>query len=248
MFICPRCNAQNQNGVRFCSNCGIAFTYAPPTQQQPIKRKNSISVPLIVIGCVLGMCVFCGIIGKLSGNKSQQNTSQPQTVASTPAPTAAPPLAFAEIKTKSERLLSISQENYETVNLDEFETVIKPLREMPKDSRDYKPAQALLKKLIDKSSVVAAERIVLGEKPAQSGWDGDVLPVKQYLRATLNDYDSSEFVEWSPVTKVYVGKEPYWGVRLKLRAKNGFGGLILRDTFYFIRNNKVVISKGLGAD
>jgi hypothetical protein len=46
---------------------------------------------------------------------------------------------------------------------------------------------------------------------------------------------------------VYIGKEPYWGVRLKLRAKNAFGAYILRDTYYFMRNNKVVKSEGLGA-
>ena len=91
-----------------------------------------------------------------------------------------------------------------------------------------------------------AERLVMGPKPHSSEWDGGVQPVKDYLKAVLNDYDSSEFVEWSPVVKTYVGKEPYWTVRLRLRAKNAFGALILRDTYYYIRNNQVVMSKGLG--
>lgn len=66
-----------------------------------------------------------------------------------------------------------------------------------------------------------------------------------YLRDNLNDYDSSEFVEWSPVAKLEVKGEPYWVVRLKLRAKNAFGGYVLKNTFYFIRQNKVVSAEGL---
>lgn len=121
-----------------------------------------------------------------------------------------------------------------------------PIQNIPKDSKDYRAGQALHKRLIDKSSIVAAERIVLGPKPKNSEWDGSVQPVKDYLKANLNDYDSSEFVEWSPVVKTYRGKEPYWVVRLKLRAKNAFGAYILRDTYYFIQMNQVVDTEGLG--
>jgi hypothetical protein len=87
--------------------------------------------------------------------------------------------------------------------------------------------------------------MVLGPKPKNSEWDGRVDPVVEYLKNNLNDYDSSEFVEWSPVTKLEVKGEPFWVVRLKLRAKNAFGGYILKNTFYFIRQNRVVIAEGL---
>ncbi len=95
-------------------------------------------------------------------------------------------------------------------------------------------------------AVVGAERIVMGPKPMQIGSGGGVSQVKDYLSSVLNDYENSEFVEWLPISKVYVGKEPYWGVGLRLRAKNRFGALVLRDTYYYIRNNQVVKSKGLG--
>lgn len=85
----------------------------------------------------------------------------------------------------------------------------------------------------------------MGPKPKNSEWDGRVDAVVKYLRRNLNDYDSSEFVEWSPVTKLKVKGEPFWVVRLKLRAKNAFGGYILKDTFYFIRQNEVVAAEGL---
>jgi hypothetical protein len=89
---------------------------------------------------------------------------------------------------------------------------------------------------------------IIGIKPHQSSLNGEVLAVTRYLRENLNDYDSSEFVEWSPVTKVDIDNQKYWGVRLKLRAKNAFGAYILRDTYYFIRNDKVIFSRGLNGE
>jgi hypothetical protein len=89
---------------------------------------------------------------------------------------------------------------------------------------------------------------IIGEKPFQSSWDNEVLCVKRYLRDTLNDYDSSEFLEWSEVGKIQVEGEKYWGVRLKLRAKNAFGGYIVKNTSYLIRHDKVVLALGLNAD
>lgn len=144
--------------------------------------------------------------------------------------------------------MAINQSEYEDVELKEFDAALKALREIPAISKDYKTAQALQKKLIAKVAVVGAERIILGPKPMQIGPGGGVTPVKDYLSEVLNDYDNSEFVEWFPVSKVYIGKEPYWGVGLRLRAKNGFGALILRDTYYYMRNNQVVKSKGLGVN
>lgn len=196
------------------------------------------------------MCGFCGLIGAITSlvNKpesaSVQNGSDTN-VKVTATPTPSVPRTFAELKKESERLLAFNRDDYESVELKDFDAVMKPLSEMPKDSKDYKAAQSLHKKLVEKVANIGAERILLGPKPMQSGWDGDVLPVKQYLREVLNDYDSSEFVEWSPVSKIYQGKEPYWGVRLRLRAKNGFGAYIVRDTYYYIRHNQVVKSTGL---
>jgi hypothetical protein len=207
-------------------------------------NQNNLNLVLITLILLVIGCACPNNSNNNSRNTTQVNSSPVNTVPATPAP----PPTFAELKTKGEKLLTIKKEDHESAVLTEFDEVMTPLREIPKDSKDYKAAQDLNKKLIDKSSIIAAERVVMGEKPAQSSFDGDVGPVKEYLKEALNDYDSSEFVEWSPVTKVYLGKEPYWGVRLKLRAKNAFGAYILRDTYYFMRNNKVVKSQGLGAN
>lgn len=192
---------------------------------------------------------MCGIIGSLNDKKKdnpQTDVALTNVQQAPPAQVAVtPPPSFADLKAKVPALLNFKKDEYVQADLKQFDDAMTPLRAIPKEDKNYKEAQTLVKKLIDKSSVIGAEIVVLGEKPMQSGWDGDVLPVKQYLRKALNDYDSSEFVEWSPVSKVYIGKEPYWGVRLKLRAKNAFGAYIVRDTYYFIRNNQVVQTKGL---
>lgn len=199
---------------------------------------------LLIFGVLISSAIRDKREAKIAAAEPAKKAQEPP-VPIIPA-TPVPPPTMAELTAKAQPFLSLSRDSYESADPNEFDAVMVPLRDIPKESKDYKAAQALNKKLIDKSSVVFAERIVLGPKPINSEWDGGVQPVKDYLKASLNDYDSSEFVEWSPVVKTYVGKEPYWVVRLKLRAKNGFGALILRDTYYFIQNGQVVKAEGLG--
>lgn len=85
----------------------------------------------------------------------------------------------------------------------------------------------------------------IGPKPQQSAMDGSVPVVDRYLRDTLNDYQSAEYVEWSPVTPAKINGESFWAVRLKLRAKNAFGAKMLKDTYFVIRNEQVVSASGL---
>ena len=85
----------------------------------------------------------------------------------------------------------------------------------------------------------------IGQKPEQSGFDGSVPIVDRYLRDTLNDYESAEYLEWSPVTPTNINGEWFWTVRLKLRAKNPFGAKILKEAYFVIRNDRVVSVTGL---
>ena len=85
----------------------------------------------------------------------------------------------------------------------------------------------------------------IGPKPQQSAMNGSVEVVDRYLRETLNDYQSAEYVEWSPVTPAKIDGESFWAVRLKLRAKNAFGAKILKDSYFVIRHDKVVSVTGL---
>lgn len=192
----------------------------------------------LVLLLTIVVFVFSGCDGPDSGNRSSIKVEHP-----TPTPT--PTLTFAELTNRSEGFLKKPKEQYEELNVTDIERVMVGLKEIDAKSKDRKKAEALHKKLNALVVTIATERMVLGEKPKNSEWDGSVLVVKEFLQNNLNDYSSSEFVEWSTVTKTYVGKEPYWAVRLKLRAKNAFGAMILRDTYYFMRKNTVVFSKGL---
>jgi hypothetical protein len=248
-FHCPRCQTTNAAEARFCSQCGLPFTQQPQSARQ-VKNTKAVWITVGILVAVLGSCGLCGVIGKLSENSTKRmaansnQTSKPSPTV-VPSPTATPKPTFAELQQRSEPLLTLEKEEYVRDDLGAFDAVIGPLRQIPKDAKEYAAAQALIKKLIDKSARITAEILVLGPKPKNSEWDGRVDPVVEYLKNNLNDYDSSEFVEWSPVTKLEVKGEPFWVVRLKLRAKNAFGGYVLKNTFYFIRQNRVVTAEGL---
>ncbi|HEX7957831.1 MAG TPA: hypothetical protein VF508_12850, partial [Pyrinomonadaceae bacterium] len=65
------------------------------------------------------------------------------------------------------------------------------------------------------------------------------------LKEVLNDYDSAEYLEWSRVARTYVKGEPFWVVKLKLRAPNAFGAKIIKTPIFFIRRDTVVRVEGL---
>jgi hypothetical protein len=227
----------------------LPFTQQPPSAR-PANNTKAVWITIGILVAVLGSCGLCGVIGKLRENSTKRmaanlnDTSRPSPTV-VPSPTATPNPTFAELQQRAEPLLRLEKEEYVRDDLRAFDAVIGPLRQIPKDAKEYVAAQALIKRLIDKSARITAEILVLGPKPKNSEWDGRVDPVVEYLKDNLNDYDSSEFVEWSPVTKLEVKGEPFWVVRLKLRAKNAFGGYVLKNTFYFIRQNKVVTAEGL---
>lgn len=87
-----------------------------------------------------------------------------------------------------------------------------------------------------------AERLaaIIGPKPQSSAWDGSVEPVMRYLRENLKDPKSLDVAEWSPVSTITLGGEPYWAVRCKYRAKNSFGGYVIENKVFLIRQNTVV--------
>lgn len=249
-FQCPRCQTANAAEARFCSKCGLPLIQQPPPPARPANNTKAVWITVGILVAVLGSCGICGVIGKLSDNSTKRRVANSNATSSTSptvvaSPTATPKPTFAELQQRAEPLLRLDKEEYVRDDLGAFDAVIGPLREIPKDAKEYAAAQALIKKLIDKSARITAEILVLGPKPKNSEWDGRVDPVVDYLKNNLNDYDSSEFVEWSPVTKLEIKGEPFWVVRLKLRAKNAFGGYVLKNTFYFIRQNRVISAEGL---
>lgn len=57
---CPRCQAMNMDGARFCSNCGNPFNYFVPPQP----KKNS-KAGWIILAALVGFCVLSSIAGSL---------------------------------------------------------------------------------------------------------------------------------------------------------------------------------------
>jgi len=166
--------------------------------------------------------------------------------AATPTPEPTPIPNFADLKKEAEKLLAEYKRDPDAPIHEPIKQTASALATIT-DAKNAKAATELKKKLDDADLKITTEVGILGAKP-ESYYNGKVLEVDRYLSRVLNDYDSSEYVEWSPVIKVREKDGPYWAVRLKLRAKNAFGGYILRDTYYYIRGGQVVRSKGLGVD
>ena len=74
-------------------------------------------------------------------------------------------------------------------------------------------------------------------KVENSSWDASVYQVKSYLKKTLKDPKSVEYIEWSKVVETYDG----YKVRCKYRAKNSFGGFVIKNTVFFLNLNGDVI-------
>lgn len=88
----------------------------------------------------------------------------------------------------------------------------------------------------ENNKVKTSKEIVYNSK-----WDGSVKQVEDYLNNTLNDPDSYESVEWSPVVKESSAGQRFV-VRHKYRAKNGFGGVILKDQLFTLDSLGVIIN------
>jgi hypothetical protein len=178
-----------------------------------------------------------GEMGKKQGQQTATNSApSPGANAAVPSPSPTATPTFAELKSRSQSLLKGSNET----DLAEFDAVMGPLRQIPKVSKEYRESQNLIQQQINKSSVIAAEKLLLGERPTNSEWDGSVRPAEQYLKQALKDYDSSEYLGWTKVSKTYLGKEPYWTTSVRIRAKNSFGAYVVNDIKFYIRGGQVV--------
>lgn len=225
-LICPQCGTRINTPAQFCSGCGVQFVV------QPKKKSNAGWLALLLLILLIAICG----IGSAGINKSNSPVAQQKTLSNLNAPLPPKPaLTDAEKLQKAKTIIESNADNQEIDN------AVNLIKTIPKNSRQYSEGQ----KLYNKAVHTITERAVIGAKPISNGFDGSVSAVKSYLSATLNDYDNSEFLEWSDVAKVYVRKEPFWAVRLKLRAKNAFGAYIVKDAVFYIRQNQVVSSQGL---
>lgn len=75
-------------------------------------------------------------------------------------------------------------------------------------------------------------------KIENSVWDNSVWQVEKYLKKNLKDPKSYEGIEWSKVTETESGG---YMVRHKYRAKNSFGGYVVKNQVFMIDSEGNVI-------
>ncbi len=66
-----------------------------------------------------------------------------------------------------------------------------------------------------------------------SGWDGSVSQVKSWLKSNVKDPSSLDFIEWSEVERISSG----YRVRVKYRAKNSFGALVIENKIFYMNSD-----------
>lgn len=187
--------------------------------------RKGLVVALVATAFMIGACALANYFISESDN-SNTSTSKP-----TPTPTPNNAAAVAEAR----ELFTETATEADLIKARDL------LSAIPKAATEYAQAQSILKDV--EQSLVDVRN--LGPKPENSPYDGRVEAADAYLRSHLNDYDSSEYVEWSKVIKTTFGSEEYWAVKLKLRAKNAFGAYLLKDVIFYMQKGEVVNVIGL---
>jgi hypothetical protein len=130
MAKCHRCATENSLDAAFCNRCGLQFT-------AQVRQKTTFGTFLgwaIIIGTATLFCMGMIAVFIIPKPTSQQLPTA-QTVASTPYPT-----------TNAERLATAKTLlTQERVSVGERDEAVRFLKAIPKDAKEYKEAQVLLK-------------------------------------------------------------------------------------------------------
>lgn len=182
-MYCPTCAVPNFADARFCSSCG-----------RSLKARRIALFVLVLFGGLL-ILGLVGLIGVAIRNPNPKPNRQPDVALVNAhvnaAPTETPNLTDTQ---KVQRAKGLITDSANSMHLDEAFQLLKTI---PKTAKEYKEGE----KLITSLGRIVLEREVIGQRPITGSAE-----VKEYLRNVLNDYDSSEFIEWSSVEKVYLKK------------------------------------------
>jgi hypothetical protein len=124
--------------------------------------------------------------------------------------------------------------------LDPTEEALKAERARIDQLAEERRAADQAKERVKAAAAKAAEKALLaqrGPKPVAYGAGSVAEEVREFLRATLNDYDSMKTESSSDVVPYAKDK---WAQALTFRAKNGFGGYVLNKWIFVIRDGRVV--------
>jgi hypothetical protein len=255
--MCPHCGFEVPSSASYCARCGKSLketkteataeeradrwgwtidTPSPdhtPHARKPFLDRTGkliiiVSVPLVIITLTYALYV-----------DQTEKAKRATYLASLPTPTPFAPLAPADAISKAKSVIAMN-DNATDTQLAEVTRHLQAVREVDKE---YKQAQILLNQAEAMRAKRRVQEALRGPLPEMIG--EKVWCVDRYLKYNLNDYDSSEYLQWtSPIKVIYEG-EPYWAVRLRLRAANAFGGKIIKEPMFYIQQDKVVRVEGL---
>ncbi len=142
-----------------------------------------------------------------------------------------------EISKKTKELIA-QLKKVPASQLEKNYTLYKELVKMhPKNSAYNQKMKHYANKIAEIEAKKAAEKIFYGDKPIQSAWDGSYSAVERYLERVMHDPSSLDMDNCTPVYKV---ENTGWIVGCKYRGKNAFGGMVLNQNWFIIRQNQVV--------
>lgn len=122
-------------------------------------------------------------------------------------------------------------------NFKENLEIYKTLVELNPDNSKFIDKEKHYKQKNDEEENKARIRkLLMGEKPVKSAWDGTYYVVENYLERVANDPDS---IDVESCTDVYTTDDG-WLVGCNYRGKNAFGGMIRKANWFTILQGNVV--------
>lgn len=137
------------------------------------------------------------------------------------------------IKNKTKEYIAASIKSLNEWNISDAEVKIELIAVFDPENSQL---EGLKKRLSDTQATLKE----IGPKPVNSAWDAAVSPVQDFLKRNLKDPGSVQYDEWSAVFMADYGGKKCWAVRCRYRAKNSFGGYVLSNQIFYIRNDTVI--------
>ena len=247
---CPCCNHRIAPQAVTCPACGQPLNrlnqYLKATTDSASGNKAgmfSTTGGKVLAGLLVLLMV--GIAMQVFESVLQYNNAANKTGSKETQPLASPSVNPVENMSVVEKLSHAKNTLKDSPGISELEEAIALLKQIPRETSEFTEAEKLQKKAQAELAQQNAILAIVGEIPTTSAWDGQVDCVDRYLRTRLNDYDSAEYLSWKGPGIIRSSGQLYWGVRLRLRAKNAFGGNIIKEPLFYIRHEQVVKVQGL---
>lgn len=191
-----------------------------PINQEKLPAKKPITTFQKVVLGTFGTLLLFGMVGSsIDSRKQEQREAQKE--------------ATLLAKQQNERVLARKRAASIAAN----PKLAKAEREKTRQAKEERARKAAQRRREREAAEKAAQEV----RVENSAFDGAVPQVVAYLKQTLRDFDSAEWIEWSPVEKV--SGMPYkFRVRCKYRAENGFGGKTIANQIFMLDANGQVVN------